>query len=114
MGVFVESPHGGILAQPRTLGTWWFIILDPASVPAEIILASAMGMANEADKTGVIVQTTTLESDRTFSIRRDGDGWAFAYGDTGSDTPEQVSEGATIEELVTELASFAAYFPKMS
>ena len=29
--------------------------------------------------------------------------------------PEDVqSEGATIEELVTELASFAAYFPKMS
>lgn len=113
LGVFVESPSGGLLAQPRTLGTWWFVILDPASVPAEIVIASVMGMATQGEKTGVVAQTATLEHDRTFSVRREGATWGFAYGATGAPQPEQLSETATTDELVIELASFVAYFPEM-
>jgi len=111
LGVFIESPHGGVLAQPRTLGTWWFIILDPAAVPSEIVVSSAMGLAHEGERTGVVVQTATLTADRTFSIRRDGAGYGYAYGDTGNESPDLHSESAAIEKLLADLTTFVTDFP---
>ena len=55
----------------------------------------------------------TAEADRAFTVRRSGDEWGYAYGDTGTETPEILSERAGQEKLITELASFIAYFPGM-
>lgn len=113
LGVYVESPSGGVLAQPRTLGTWWFVLLDPDSVPGEIVIASVLGMAEQGATTGVVAQSVTLEHDRTFNVRRDAGAWGFAYGTTGASEPEFVAETATMDELVVELASFVAHYPEM-
>ena len=55
----------------------------------------------------------TAEADRTFTVRRSGEEWGYAYGDTGAETPEVLSERAGQEKLITELASFIVYFPGM-
>lgn len=111
LGVFIESPHGGLLAQPRTLGTWWFIILDPESAPADIVVRSAFGLAEGGEKAGVMVQMSTLEANRTFSFRREGDEYGFAFGDTGSDTPDSRVDVAGPEQTLTELVAFVTSFP---
>lgn len=117
-GLFIESPHGGILAQPRTLGTWWFIILDPASAPTDIIAGSAFGLSDEGElsdggeKVGVMVQMSTLTVDRTFSFRRDGTEYGFAFGDTGSEQPEKLVDTADAEQTLTGLVSFVTSFPE--
>ena len=114
LGIFVESPQGGLLAQPRTLGTWWFIILDPAAPPTEIFLGTVMGMATIAPTTAVVAQTVTDDADRTFSLQRNDGAWAYAYGTSESPTPDRIVEEAAEEDLLVEVASFYAYFPEMS
>ena len=111
LGVFIESPHGGVLAQPRTLGTWWFIILDPASVPSDIIARSAFGLAEEGEKSAVMVQMATLAEDRTFSFRQEGSDYGYACGATGGEEPEKLVEGVGAEQALTELVSFVTHFP---
>lgn len=106
IGVFIESPHGGVLAQPRTLGTWWFIVLDPESAPVDIIARSAFGLAEEGEKSGVMVQMMTLEVSRTFSFRKDGNDYGYAFGDTGSSEPEKLAEDVGAEETLTDLVAF--------
>lgn len=106
LGLFIESPHGGVLAQPRILGTWWFIILDPASVPADVIVRSAFGFAEQGDSMGVMVQMMTLEESRTFSFRKDGKDYGYAFGDTGSPEPEKLAEDVGVEETLTDLVAF--------
>ena len=113
MGLYIESPEGGLLAQPRTLGTWWFVVLDPMAPPAEILLGTVMGMVNDATITGLLARTITAEADRTFTVRRTADELGCAYGDTGAETPEALSEQAGQEKLITELASFIVYLPGM-
>lgn len=111
--VFIESPGGGVLAHQGPLSTWWFVILDPDAVAGEVVLGVAMGLAHEEAASGVVVQTATLEHDRTFSLRRDGDSWSYAHGDTGSPEPEAMVQDASLDDVIIELASFAAYFPQM-
>lgn len=106
LGLFIESPHGGVLAQPRTLGTWWFIILDPESAPADIVARSAFGLTEEGEKSGAMVQMMTLEVSRTFSFRKDGKDYGYAFGDTGSSEPEKLAEDVGVEETLTELIAF--------
>ena len=110
-GIYVEAADGAILAQPRTLGTWWFVILDPAVPSAEILVGTVMGMADAAEEAGVLVQTRTADDDRTFSVRRRGTDWAYAYGPTGSATPEAQVDNAAMSDIVAKLASFIAHFP---
>lgn len=110
MGIFVESPQGGILAQPRTLGTWWFIILDPSSSAEQIVVESALGLTEPEETTGVVVEMQTPVLARTFSIRRNGDDWAYAYGDTTGEAPESTVEAVTVEHVRQQLAEFVASF----
>lgn len=111
IGVFVESPDGGLLAQPRMLGTWWFIILDPASSPVNIITDATMGLALQWEESGVLSRAFTAESDRTFSLRRRVDEWAFAVGNTEADAPELMEEQVSRDRIVAELRRFVSEFP---
>ncbi|MCW4384913.1 hypothetical protein OH146_03895 [Salinibacterium sp. SYSU T00001] len=112
LGLFIESPHGGLLAQPRILGTWWFIILDPESVPSDVVARSAFGLAEQAEKSGVIVQMATLEESRAFSFRRDHDVYGYAFGETGSSEPEKLVENVGAAETLSDLVSFVTDFVK--
>lgn len=111
LGLFIESPHGGVLAQPRTLGTWWFIILDPAAVPSEVIVRGAFGLAEGGDESAVLVQMASLVHDRTFSFRREGNVYGYAYGATGGTEPDKLVENVSTEQILTELISFITEFP---
>jgi len=110
-GAYIESPSGGLLAQPRTLGTWWFVFLDPAAPPAEILVETVMGLIGEAKTSGALARTITADDDRSFSVRRTGDGWAHAYGATGSEMPDLISMQSTREQVSLDLAAFIARFP---
>ncbi|HEV7951615.1 MAG TPA: hypothetical protein VGP24_17775, partial [Glaciihabitans sp.] len=114
IGIFVESPDGGLLAQPRMLGTWWFIILDPASSPVDIISDATMGLALQWEESGVLSRTFTADSDRTFSLRRRSDVWAFAIGNTEAEAPELMEEQVTQDRVVAELRRFVNEFPGSS
>ena len=113
LGLFIESPNGGLLAQPRTLGTWWFVILDPAALPGEVLIGTVMGMAHSAETSGVLAQTVTTGHDRTFAVRRTPEGWGYAYGAAGDGAPDRLEENVREDEVLIELASFIAYFPEM-
>ena len=95
LGVFIESPSGGVLAQPRTLGTWWFVLLDPQADPGQVLVDTVFGLAGSAPHTGVTVRTATRIDDRTFSVRRQADDWAFGFGPSDSDAPEELVEDTT-------------------
>jgi len=110
LGVFIESPHGGVLAQPRTLGTWWFIILDPASEPKEIITRSAFGLMEDGAEAAVLVQMMTLTEDRTFSFRREDKNYGFAFGATDAEQPEKLVDSVDAEQALTELVAFITDF----
>ena len=112
-GVYIESAEGALLAQPRALGTWWFIVLDPASAPEDVVVAAALELAESDDASGVFVQTTTGSLDRTFSVRRVADSWSYAFGDSGAETPEETREGVGAETAFSELASFIRAFPQL-
>jgi hypothetical protein len=105
-GVFVESPSGGLLAQPRTLGTWWFVLLDPAADPAQVLVDTAVGMADTAAHAGVTVRTATTSDDRTFSLRRQDGDWGYGFGPSDSDVPTRLVESTTRETVVDALRSF--------
>jgi hypothetical protein len=110
LGVFIESPHGGVLAQPRTLGTWWFIILDPAAEPKDIIARSAFGLLEDGPEAAVLVQMMTLTEDRTFSFRREGKDYGYAFAATAAEEPEKLVERADAEQALTELVAFVTDF----
>ena len=106
LGVFIESPSGGVLAQPRTLGTWWFVLLDPEADPGQVLVDTVFGLADAASRTGVTVRTETRTGDRTFSVRREADEWTFGVGPSDSDSPERLVENIPRAPAVQALREF--------
>jgi len=106
-GVFVESPSGGVLAQPRTLGTWWFVLLDPAAAPAQVLVDTVIGMAESGERAAVTLRSATTADDNTFSVRRLGDDWAYGFGPSNADAPTQLVEETTRDTVVAALRAFS-------
>lgn len=106
-GVFIESPSGGVLAQPRTLGTWWFVLLDPAAQPGQVLVDTVVGLAESGQHSGVTLRTATSSDDRTFSVRRLDNEWAYGYGPSDSATPAELVEGTTKQAVAAALRAFS-------
>ena len=111
LGVFVKSPMGALLAQPRALGTWWFVLID-ANAPREEIVADMAGsFADASESTGVYVRQLTLHHDRTFSLRQVRNVWGYAEGTSESDTPDTIVEDVDRQAVFTALTQFMDSFP---
>jgi hypothetical protein len=106
-GVFIESPSGGVLAQPRTLGTWWFVLLDPSADPAQVLVDTVVGLADSGSHSGVTLRTATVSDDRTFSLRKKDGEWAYGFGPSDSDAPTRIIEEATRDSVVAALRAFS-------
>ena len=48
-GFLVESPEGKLIAQPRGIGSWLFMLLHPTAVTAQIVTQTALGLARSSD-----------------------------------------------------------------
>lgn len=111
LGVFIESPSGGVLAQPRTLGTWWFVLLDPTAAPGQVLADTVFGLADQSEHTGVTVRTGSQMDDRTFSVRRQGDLWAYGQGRSSSDEPDELLEDVSRDRVMPAVRAFIEEFP---
>jgi hypothetical protein len=108
LGVFIESPSGAVLAQPRTLGTWWFVLLDPSAEPGEVLVDTVFGLADAAEHSGVTVRTGTRTDDRTLSVRRLRDDWAYGVGQSDRDTPDELVESVSRPVVEAAVRAFIA------
>jgi len=106
-GAFIESPSGGVIAQPRTLGTWWFVLLDPSADPAQVLVDTVLGLADSGSRAGVTLRTATVSDDRTFSVRHEDDEWAYGFGPSDSDDPTRIVEATTRDSVVAALRAFS-------
>ena len=112
LGVFVQARAGSLLAQPRVFGTWWFILVAADAPADDIVLSTATSFVDAADTTGVYVRPSTLVTDETFSIRRAGDSWGYAAGQSSSDTPGLLVDDADRDSTLEALAEFLRSLPE--
>ena len=110
-GLLVESPDGTLMAHPRGLGTWAFIIIDPDAAIDRLVSQTAMAYAEVAGPVAVLVRTTTHDVARSFNISRDGDDWRFASGTADAEAPEISREHATADEVAEHLSGFIGSWP---
>jgi len=118
-GAYLESPSGGLRAQPRTArcsrnlehsvraGSSSSIL----QCPAKFLVSAVIGMADAVDEAEVLLQTMTANDDRTFSVHHRAAGWVYPDGPTGSAVPDAQGDAAAVSDMLTDLASFTADFP---
>ena len=110
-GLLVESPEGTLMAHPRGLGTWAFILIDPDAAIDRLVSQSAMAYADSSEPVAVLVRTATHDVARNFNISRDGDDWRFACGPADAEDPELSREHATADEVAEHLSEFIGAWP---
>lgn len=107
-GLLVESPDGTLMAHPRELGAWSFILIDPDAAIDRLVSQTAMAYARDSS---VTVRTSTLDIARTFAIVRSGDELRFASGPADDPTAELCREHAAPDEIAEYLSEFIGAWP---
>lgn len=105
-GFLIESDLGSVLAQPRALDTWWFLLIDDAAAGNKIIVEMVVALAEEGTARAIFLRTETDTVDRSFTVFREGPEWSYALGTTGSPDPEQRVDATGKTELVESLRDF--------
>jgi hypothetical protein len=107
-GFLIESDLGRVLAQPRALDTWWFVLVDGAASSADLVPETAVSLLSQKDEMALFLHMQTADTDRSFTIHRKADGWSFAFGETGNPEPELRDEAAGLDECVAALREFVS------
>jgi hypothetical protein len=106
-GFLIESDLGSVLAQPRALDTWWFVLIDSADAGNDVIVAMVTSLAEEGDKRAIFLRSETADYDRSFTLVRDNLEWSFALGATGTPDPDQRVDATDRAAVLAALHSFA-------
>lgn len=111
-GFLIEAKEGRVLAQPRALGTWWFIFLDVNASIDDIFASTAAGLTVEGEETAVFAEISSLTEVRAFTIHRTPEDWSYAWGIPGEEAPRERVEGTTAVAVDSALKAFSAAFPR--
>ena len=106
-GFLIESDLGSVLAQPRALDTWWFVLIDSAGAGNDIIVEMVTALAEEGEQRAIFLRSETADVDRSFTIFRDNLEWSYAVGTTGSPDPDQRIDATDKTAVLSALRSFA-------
>ena len=96
--VFVQSDGIGVLAQPRALGTWWFLLIEPSAPADEVVGDLADGYLALSETSAIEVVSSAGGPEVVFTAQRAEGGWGYASGARDAERPEVEAPVATERE----------------